>query len=46
MSNNNNFNIKLYKKIIIKINRKFFYLIAAVNNYIEIFIFEKDYLLI
>lgn len=36
---NNNINNKLYEKIIIKINKKFFNLIISANNYIKVFIF-------
>lgn len=42
MSNDNNNNIKLIKKVKIKTNRKTFISIAIVNKCIEIIIFEEN----
>lgn len=39
--NNNDIDIKLYQKAIIKLNKRFFNLIVIVNNYIMIFNFRK-----
>lgn len=44
--NNVDINEELYGEVMIKANGRTFNLIATVNNYIEIFTFEKDRLLV
>lgn len=46
MSNNDDISVKLHDKTIIKANKRLFKTIAITNNYIEIFTFEKDRLLV
>lgn len=43
--NNISINIELYRKTMIKVNRRTFSSIMAINNYIEIYIFEENCLL-
>lgn len=40
--NNISINIELYKKTMIKVNRRTFSSIMAINNYIKIYIFEEN----
>lgn len=46
MSNDNDINVKLYSKAIIKANGRLLKIITVANKYIEIFIFGEDCLLV